>query len=100
MWFFEKNEKWSSSKNLLPLDPKVYVTIVDVGMIWQIFAPTWGDWEKAVAMIYPCVNCFTMIISVIISRHQLATEIIIVNDPCNFLCSIKDEERDRQKQGN
>ena len=71
MLSFEKNEKWSSSKNLLPLDPKVYVTIVDVGMIWQIFAPTWGDWE-----------------------------IIIVNDPCNFLCSIKDEERDRQKQGN
>ena len=37
---FEKKEKLSSSENLVPLDPKVYVTIVDVGMIWQIFAPT------------------------------------------------------------
>ena len=97
---FEKKEKLSSSEKLVPLDPKVYVTIVDVGMIWQIFASTWGDWEKAVAMIYPWVNYFTMIISLIISRHQLATEIIIVNDPYNLLFSIKDEERDRQKQGN
>ena len=42
----------------------------------------------------------TTIISLIISRHQLATKIIMVNDLYNLLHFIKDAEKDRWKQGN
>ena len=37
---------------------------------------------------------------VVISRHGLVTKIIMVNDPNRLQYSIKDDERDRQKQGN
>ena len=38
--------------NLVPVDPRVYVAIVDMGMIWQISTPTREDREKTDATIY------------------------------------------------
>ena len=86
--------------NLLPVDPRVYVAIVDMGMIWQISTPTREDQEKTDATIYIWGDFVTKIINLVISRHELVTKIIMVDDPYNLLYSIKDDNRDRQKEGN
>ena len=54
--------------------------------------PTQEDRENADAMV-------TKIVNLVICRHQLAKKFIMVNDLYNLLYSIKDNERDRQKQG-
>ena len=59
--------------NLVPVDPRVYVAIVDMGMIWQIFTPTREDREKTDATIYICEDFVTKIINLVIFRHELAT---------------------------
>ena len=82
--------------NLLPIDARVYVAIVDMGMIWQISTPTREDQEKTDATIYIWGDFVTKIINLVISRHELVTKIIMVNDPYNLLYSIKDDKRDRQ----
>ena len=67
--------------NLVPVDARVYVAIVDMGMIWQISTPTREDQEKTDATIYIWGDFVTKIINLVISRHELVTKIIMVNDP-------------------
>ena len=62
--------------------------------------PTQEDREKADATVYTSEDFVTKIINLVTSRHQLATKTITVSDPYNLLYSIKDYERDRQKQVN
>ena len=81
------------------VDTRVYVATVDMGMIWRMSTPTREDREKADATVHPWGDFVTKIINLVISRHQLATKIIMVNDPYNLPYSIKDDERDRRKQG-
>ena len=69
-------------------------------MIWQMSTPTREDWEKDDATVYTWGDFVTKIINLVISRHQLDMKIIMVNDPYNLSYSIKDDERDRWKQGN
>ena len=63
-------------------------------------ALTREDRKKADAKVYTWGDFVTKIINLVISRHQLATKIIIVNDPYNLSYCIRINERDRQKQGN
>ena len=58
------------------------------------------DREKAGATVYIWGDFVNKIINLVISRHQLATKIIMVNDHYNLPYSIKDNERDRRKQDN
>ena len=69
--------------NLVPVNPRIYVAIIDMIMIWRMSPPTWKNREKPDAMIYTWRDFVTQIINLVISRHHLATKIIIVNDPCN-----------------
>ena len=76
----------------MPVDPRVYVAIVDMGMIWQMSTPTQEDLQKVDATLYTWGNFVIKIINLVISRHLLTTKIIMVNDPYNFLYSVKDDE--------
>ena len=76
----------------MPVDPRVYVAIIDMGKIWQIVTPAQEDLEKVYATVYNWGNFVTKIINLVVSRHLLTTKIIMVNDPYNFLYSIKDDE--------
>ena len=58
------------------------------------------DREKAGATVYIWGDFVIKIINLVISRHQLATKIIMVNDHYNLSYSIKDDERDGWKQDN
>ena len=83
----------------MPVDPRIYVALVDMGMIWRMSTPTREDREKADATVYTWGDLVTKSINLVISRHQLATKIIMVNDPYNLPYSLKDDERDRRKHG-
>ena len=69
-------------------------------MIWENSTPTREDGQKADAAVYTWWDFVTKIDNLVISRHHLATKIIMVNDPYNLLYLIKDGERDKEKQGN
>ena len=63
--------------------------------------PTREEPEKVDdATVYTWGDFVTKSINLVISRQELATKIIMVNYPCNLPYSIKDDERDRRKQGN
>ena len=79
-----QKSKLIQKRNLVPVDPSVYVAIVDMGMICRMSTPTWKDWEKADATVYTWGSFVTKIINLVISRHQLATKIIMVIDPNNL----------------
>ena len=70
-----------------------------MGMIWRMSTPTREDREKLDASVYTWGDFIRKIINVAISRHLQATKIIMVNDPYNLPYSIKDDERERRKQG-
>ena len=78
----------------------VYVSIVDMGMIWQMPTPTQEDREKFDTTVYAWAIFVTKIVNLDNSRHQLATKIIMVNDSYNFSYSIKDNGSHKRKQGN
>ena len=71
-----------------------------MGIIWRMSTPTREDQEEADTTVYTWRDFVTKIISLVISRHQLTMKIIMVNNPYNLTYSIKDDKRDRQKQGN
>ena len=71
-----------------------------MGIIWRMSTHTREDQEQAHATVYTWKDFVTKVISLVISRHQLTTKIIMVNNPYNLTYSIKDDKRDRQKQGN
>ena len=96
----EQKSKLIQNLNLVPVDARVYVVIVDMGMIWRRSTPTQLDRQKADATVYTWEDFITKVINLVFSRHQLATKIIMVNDPYKLPYSIKDDERDRLKQGN
>ena len=48
----EQKSKLIQNLNLVPVDARVYVVIVDMGMIWQRSTPTRLDRQKADATVY------------------------------------------------
>ena len=56
-----------------------------MGMIWRIATPTREDREKSDGTVYTWGDFVSKIIHIVISRHQLATKIFMVNDPYNLV---------------
>ena len=77
----------------MPVDPRVYIAIVDMRIIWQMSTPTGEDQEKPDAKVYTWRDFATKIISLIVSIYQIATKIIMVNNIYNLSYSIKDGKR-------
>ena len=76
--------------NFVSVDARVYAAIVDMGMIYSYPRRSRKTW---------CYNLHlggfvTKIINFVISRHQLATKLIMVNDPYTLWYSMKNDERD------
>ena len=67
-------------------------------MIWLALTPTQEDREKPDASEYTWGDFVNKIIKVI-SRHLLVTTIFMVNDPYELPYTIKDDEKERRKQG-
>ena len=64
-----------------------------MGMIWRMSSPTREDREKADATVYTWGDFITKIINLVIARHQLATKVIMVNNPYNLSYYIDERNR-------
>ena len=64
-----QKSKLIQKRNLVLVDPKVYVAIVDMGMIWWMSTPAREGQEKADPMVYTCAHFVTKIINLVIYRH-------------------------------
>ena len=82
--------------NLNPIteEPKDYVSIVDMGLIWRLATPTSEDREsrKRNGSEYCWSDYLDKLCAIIYSRHANACLIILVNDKYDLLFSIKDDE--------
>ena len=74
-----------------------YVYLVDIGFIWWLATPTPADREIVLRYRpeYTWGDFGKEVVSMIASRHLLATKIVCSNDLYNVKYKIKDDERDR-----
>ena len=75
-----------------------YITMVDMGLIWQLAAPTAEDREekKRDGRDYQWYDYLEKMCSVLLSRHPNAVSMFLFNDDYKKPYSIKDEEQDRR----
>ena len=78
--------------------PQNHVSLVDMGMIWQLATPTPEDREvrKRDGSEYCWIDYLHKICAIIFSRHTYAYLIILINDKYDLPFSIKDDEHDRR----
>ena len=78
--------------------PREYVALVDMGYIWRLATPSPADREltRRCGSAYTWGHFGKKVVSIISSRHTLASHIICVNDVYTFDYTVKDDERDRR----
>ena len=97
-----KNQKSKALENFnmspVVTPPREYVALVDMGYIWRLATPSPADREltRRCGSTYTWGNFGKKVVSLISSRHTLASQIICVNDVYTFDYTVKDDERDRR----
>ena len=78
--------------------PDFYISIIDMGLIWRLTAPTPEDRENADGTKFTWGDYAEKLVNFVINRHMNDEQIILVNDSYEQGFSIKDSERlHRQK---
>ena len=80
-------------------EPDVYTSIVDMGLIWRLAAPTTEDREKGDDTMYTWGDYPEKVVRSVLARHKHAERIICMNDPYDQNFSIKDTERMLHQKG-
>ena len=74
-------------------EPDMYTSIVDMGLIWRLAAPTAEDREKGDGSKYTWGDYSQKVVSLVMTRHKHAHRIICLNDAYDQKYTIKDSER-------
>ena len=74
-------------------EPDVYTSIVDMGLIWHLAAPTPEDREKGDGAKYTSEDYAEKVVCSVIKRHKHAERIICINDTYDQNYTIKGSER-------
>ncbi len=80
-------------------EPDVYTSIVDMGLIWHLAAPTTEDREKGNDTKYTWGDYAEKVVRSVPTRHRHAERIICINDPYDQKFTIKDSERMLRQKG-
>lgn len=82
----------------VPEKPQDYVSLMDMGLIWQLATPTPEDHEarRRDGSQYCWSDYLNKICTIIISCHADALLIILINDRYDFPWSTKDDEHNRR----
>ena len=95
-----QNSKALGKCNTTPMvtPPREYVALVDMGYIRRLSTPSPADREltRRCGSAYTWGHFGKKVVSIISSRHTLASHIICVNDVYTFDYTVKDDERDRR----
>lgn len=80
-------------------EPELSTSIVDMGLIWHLAAPTTEDREKGDGSKYTWGDYGEKVFNLILARHKHADQIICINDAYDQKYSIKDSERILRQKG-
>ena len=69
-----------------------YISIIDMGYLWRLTAPTASDREKKVYLGWLCREDLNMIVQ----RHPQSKEYHLINDRCDVELSLKDAEHQKR----
>ena len=75
-------------------EPDVYTSIVDMGLIWCLAAPTPEDRKKGDGTKYTSGDYADKVVCSVIKRHKHAERIICINGTYDQNYTIKDSEKD------
>ena len=94
-----QKSKLLRTMSLVPVPaPRIYIAIVDMGLLWRLAIPSIEDREKPDGSIYTWFDYGEKMLSLLMARHRKACQIICVNDQYTQHCSIKDSERIRRQK--
>ncbi|KAG7171952.1 hypothetical protein Hamer_G000901 [Homarus americanus] len=92
MWKLQKR-KLQEKLTMTPIqEPDTYTSIVDMGLIWRLAAPTTEDREKGDSTKYTWGDYRKKVVRTVLTRRKNAEQIICVNDPYDQRWIIKDSE--------
>ena len=75
---------------------QTYISIVDMGCLWRLAAPSTEDRKKNDAFPFTWKDYSSQLFNTIRMRHPRVDLLILVNDPYDLDVCIKDSEHDRR----
>ena len=78
--------------------PETYIAIIDMGLVWHLSTPSLEDRQRSDGTSFTWRDYASKMFSLILKRHQHATQIVLVNDRYDLPYTIKDSERHQRSR--